>query len=68
MHALNAFEKYDVNLTMIESRPTKMAAWSYIFYIDVQGHLKDVNVQKAVNQLKEMSLFVRILGSYPIAV
>lgn len=67
VHALNAFEKYDVNLSMIESRPTKTEAWSYVFYIDVQGHAKDVAVTKAVNQLKEQSLFVRILGSYPEA-
>jgi chorismate mutase/prephenate dehydratase len=64
-HALNAFEKYDVNLTMIESRPTKTAAWSYLFYIDVQGHTRDALVTKAINLLKEQSLFVRVLGSYP---
>ncbi len=67
VHALNAFEKYDVNMTMIESRPTKTAAWQYIFYIDVQGHIKDVSVTKAVDLLKEHSLFVRVLGSYPEA-
>ena len=64
-HALNAFEKYDVNLTMIESRPTKQEAWKYLFYIDVQGHVKDQNVTKAINLLNEHSLFVRTLGSYP---
>ena len=67
VHALNAFEKYDVNLTMIESRPTKTAAWQYFFYIDVQGHAKDIAVTKAISLLKEHSLFVRILGSYPEA-
>ncbi len=67
VHALNAFEKYDVNLTMIESRPTKTEAWQYLFYIDVQGHTKDHSVTKAINLLKEHSLFVRILGSYPDA-
>lgn len=66
-HALNAFEKYDVNLTMIESRPAKTEAWHYLFYIDVQGHTKDAYVTKAINLLKEHSLFVRILGSYPEA-
>jgi chorismate mutase/prephenate dehydratase len=67
VHALNAFEKYDVNLTMIESRPTKTAAWQYIFYIDVQGHTKDAAVTKSISLLKEHSLFVRVLGSYPEA-
>lgn len=67
VHALNAFEKYDVNLTMIESRPTRTAAWQYLFYIDVQGHTRDATVTKAINLLKEHSLFVRVLGSYPEA-
>ena len=67
VHALNAFEKYDVNLTMIESRPTKTAAWQYLFYIDVQGHTRDISVTKAISLLKEHSLFVRVLGSYPEA-
>lgn len=67
VHALNAFEKYDVNLSMIESRPTKTEAWQYVFYIDVQGHIRDMSVTKAINLLKEHSLFVRTLGSYPEA-
>jgi chorismate mutase/prephenate dehydratase len=65
--AMAAFEKYDVNMTMIESRPAKIAAWEYIFYIDVQGHLRDASVAKAVNQLREHALFVTVLGSYPAA-
>jgi len=65
--AMAAFEKYDVNLTMIESRPAKVAAWDYIFYIDVQGHLRDTNVANAVSLLREHALFVTILGSYPAA-
>ena len=65
--AMAAFEKYDVNMTMIESRPAKVAAWDYIFYIDVQGHLRDTSVTKAVNQLREHALFLTVLGSYPAA-
>ncbi len=65
--AMGAFEKYDVNLTMIESRPSKVAAWEYVFYIDVQGHMRDVSVTKAINQFREHALFVTILGSYPAA-
>ncbi len=68
VHALNAFEKYDVNLTMIESRPNKTAAWQYVFYIDAQGHTKDLPVTKALNLLKEHALFVRVLGAYPESV
>ena len=67
VQALNAFEKYDVNLTMIESRPNKTAAWEYLFYIDAQGHHKDANIAKALQLLNQQSLFARVLGSYPEA-
>jgi chorismate mutase/prephenate dehydratase len=67
VHALNAFEKYDVNLTMIESRPNKTSAWEYLFYIDLQGHIKDAPVSKALKLLGEQALLVRVLGSYPEA-
>lgn len=65
--AIAAFEKYDVNLMMIESRPAKVTTWEYVFYIDVQGHIRETNVAKAVGQLKEHALFVTVLGSYPAA-
>lgn len=65
--AMAAFEKYDVNLTMIESRPAQVAAWEYVFYVDVQGHVKDDNVARALRQLKEHTLFLTVLGSYPAA-
>ena len=68
VHALNAFEKYDVNLTMIESRPTKTAAWQYVFYVDAQGHVQDKGVDDAIRLLKQHTLFVRVLGSYPESV
>ncbi len=63
--AMAAFEKYDVNMTMIESRPAKVAAWEYVFYVDVQGHSRDIGVTKAIDLLREQALFVTILGSYP---
>jgi chorismate mutase/prephenate dehydratase len=66
-HAMAVFEKYDVNLTMIESRPTKLTPWEYVFFIDCQGHLKDQPLQKALAALKEYASFVTVLGSYPEA-
>ena len=65
--AMAAFEQFQVNMTMIESRPSKIANWEYVFYIDVQGHMREDNVAKATNLLKEHALFVRVLGSYPAA-
>ena len=66
-HALTAFDSEGINLTMIESRPTKQMPWEYIFYVDCQGHEKDQAVQNALAKLGEMALFVRVLGSYPEA-
>lgn len=65
--AMSAFEKYDINLTMIESRPTKLTPWEYVFFIDCQGHIRDAQVQKALAALEEHTLFVTVLGSYPEA-
>jgi len=65
--ALSVLEKYDINLTMIESRPTKLTPWEYVFFIDCQGHVKDQPIQKALAALKEHTLFVTVLGSYPEA-
>jgi chorismate mutase / prephenate dehydratase len=66
-HALSILDEEGLNMTMIESRPTKQMPWEYVFFVDVQGHEKDKNVQKALARLGENALFVRVLGSYPEA-
>ncbi len=53
-----------VNLSKVESRPSKGRLGDYIFYMDVQGHIRDQRVAEAVRELETMA-FVRILGSYP---
>ncbi|MES4792912.1 MAG: hypothetical protein C4321_07940 [Chloroflexota bacterium] len=65
--ALAAFEKYDVNMTMIESRPTKLTPWEYVFFIDVCGHMRDERtpIPKALALMERECLFTRVLGSYP---
>lgn len=64
--ALDAFRRYRINLTRIESRPSKRKAWAYFFFIDCDGHVQDDKVTKAVRLLEEQSSFVKVLGSYPI--
>lgn len=66
-HALSIFDKYDINLTMIESRPSKRTPWEYIFFLDFQGHQSDPHVQKALKRLQDEVQFVKVLGSYPEA-
>jgi len=63
--ALGILYKYGINMTKIESRPSKQGAWDYIFFVDIEGHINDDNVKKALDELKKNSPFFKILGSYP---
>jgi chorismate mutase / prephenate dehydratase len=67
LQAMAAFNAHNINLTMIESRPTKQMPWEYVFFIDFQGHVKEERVARALAMLEEESLFVTVLGSYPEA-
>lgn len=59
------FKKGKINLTKIESRPSRRKAWEYIFFVDMEGHIDDKKVKKAIQNLKEGCLYLKILGSYP---
>ncbi len=63
--AIAAFRKFKINLTKIESRPSKRKAWEYFFFIDCAGHFQDAKVAKAIHLLGTHCNFVKILGSYP---
>ena len=65
--ALEVFYKYGINLTKIESRPSKKKAWDYVFFVDLEGHREEENVKKALEELLERAQFVKVLGSYPKA-
>ncbi len=65
--ALESFYKHGVNLTKIESRPSKKKAWDYVFFVDLEGHIEDENVKRALELLKERTQMIKILGSYPRA-
>ncbi|MFH1519266.1 MAG: prephenate dehydratase [Candidatus Omnitrophota bacterium] len=63
--ALVPFKRNNINLTKIESRPSKKKAWKYYFFVDMQGHKDSPPVRKAIRALEKECLFVKILGSYP---
>jgi chorismate mutase / prephenate dehydratase len=63
--ALTAFSRYRLNMTRIESRPSKRKAWEYFFFIDCDGHVEDASVTKAIRELERQCNFVKVLGSYP---
>jgi chorismate mutase/prephenate dehydratase len=60
------FKKYRINLTRIESRPSKRKAWDYYFFVDLEGHCNDAGVKKALGELENKCKFLKILGSYSI--
>ena len=63
--ALMPFAERGINLSKIESRPSRKKAWDYVFFIDLIGHIEDTLVQEAVEELKACTSFVKWLGSYP---
>jgi chorismate mutase/prephenate dehydratase len=65
--ALGEFARRDINLTKIESRPTKQKPWEYNFYLDFEGHHKDPVIHQTLSKMEDISLFFKILGSYPKA-
>jgi len=64
--ALAFFKKYNINLTKIESRPSKKKPWEYYFFVDFIGHRNSKKVQRALKELEKVCIFLKILGSYPI--
>jgi len=57
-----------INMTRIESRPSRMVKWEYVFFLDVQGHAEDPSVKEALVALKQEAAFFKLLGSYPVSV
>lgn len=64
---LEEFPRNQINITKVESRPRRDKPWSYLFYIDIEGHVADENVSRALNALMRKAAFVKYLGSYPAA-
>lgn len=64
---LTPFKKNNINLTKIESRPSKKKAWKYYFYVDMEGHIKDKRVKQSLKQLQRHCNYYKFLGSYPVA-
>lgn len=63
---LKPLARLKVNLTSIESRPMKSNLWSYVFYLDMDGHYEDKKIRKALFALQKKTIFLRLLGSYPV--
>ena len=66
--AVKEFADSKINLTKIESRPTRQKAWEYNFYLDFEGHRQDKIVKDTLARLEKHTLFLKVLGSYPRAI
>jgi chorismate mutase/prephenate dehydratase len=65
---LTPLARHSVSMTKLESRPARSGSWEYVFYVDIEGHRDDARVAAALAELAESAAFVKILGSYPVAV
>jgi chorismate mutase/prephenate dehydratase len=65
---LEPLSKNKVSMTKLESRPAKMGLWEYVFFVDVEGHHQDAGLQNAIGEIEQRASFVKVLGSYPVAV
>jgi chorismate mutase/prephenate dehydratase len=57
--------RHDVSMTRFESRPARIGTWEYYFYVDIEGHVNDPSVARALEELKDNAAFFKVLGSYP---
>jgi chorismate mutase / prephenate dehydratase len=65
---LTPFAKRGVSMTKFESRPSKIALWEYLFFVDIEGHRDDANVAAALEEVGRIAGYLKVLGSYPMAV
>lgn len=65
---LKPFTEQGISMTKFESRPSRSGLWDYLFFIDIEGHRNDDKVTTALSGLEERASFVKIIGSYPLAV
>jgi chorismate mutase/prephenate dehydratase len=69
LHAmLSPFARHGISMTRIESRPSRRGQWDYVFFVDVDGHHQEDNLQQALQELEQDTSHFKVLGSYPKAV
>ncbi len=64
---LDPLSRHNVSMTKFESRPSKIGMWEYVFFMDIEGHSQDAKVQAVIAELETRASFLKLLGSYPVA-
>lgn len=67
LHLLEPLAKYRISMTKLETRPSKTGLWEYMFFVDLEGHHQDKEVQAAIEEMNNKASFLKLLGSYPVA-
>jgi len=65
---LTPFATRGVSMTKFESRPSRVALWDYLFFVDIEGHRDDANIAAALTEVEKIAGYLKVLGSYPAAV
>jgi chorismate mutase/prephenate dehydratase len=65
---LEPFQRHNVDMTRLESRPSRSSKWTYVFFIDLEGHIDDQPVANVLEELTSQVVELKVLGSYPCAV
>jgi chorismate mutase/prephenate dehydratase len=68
LELLAPFAGHDIGLSKLESRPAKSGAWEYVFYVDLEGHISDANIQHALKVVEDHCTFIKVLGAYPVSI
>jgi chorismate mutase/prephenate dehydratase len=68
LHLLGPLARHGVNMTRIESRPSRKRKWDYVFFVDLDGHAEDEPVRKALEEIKSKASLFKVLGAYPKAI
>ena len=63
---LGIFQKHNINLTKIESRPSKKGLGKYLFFVDFNGHIDDEVISNIISEIDENTYFLKVLGSFPV--
>ena len=68
LHLLGPLARHGVNMTRIESRPSRKRKWDYVFFVDLDGHAENPALSKALAEIKEEASLFKVLGAYPKAI
>lgn len=63
---LEPISRHNINMTRLESRPSRQGIWEYVFFIDIEGHREDENVQALLSEMRDIATLFKVLGSYPV--